>query len=45
MAIIEAAAHADRLASPAEVLAQVRQLGLQTPSEAAAIVRADRDGR
>jgi plasmid stability protein len=45
MAIIEAAAHADRLTSPAEVLAQVRQLGVQTPSESAAIVRADRDGR
>jgi len=45
MAIIEAAARVDHLASPADVLAQVRQLGLQTPSESAAIVRADRDGR
>jgi plasmid stability protein len=45
MAIIEAAARVDHLAGPADVLAQVRQLGLQTPSESAAIVRADRDGR
>jgi plasmid stability protein len=45
MAIIEAAARVDRLASPAEVLAQVRELGLQTPSESAAILRADRDAR
>jgi hypothetical protein len=45
MAIIEAAAHEDRLAKPADVLAQVRQLGLHTPSESAAIVRAGRDDR
>jgi len=45
MAIIEAAARVDRLASPAEVLAQVRELGLQTPSESAAILRADRAAR
>jgi plasmid stability protein len=45
MAIIEAAAREDRVAGPAAVLAQVRQLGLQTPAESAAIVRADRDGR
>ncbi len=45
MAIIEAAARVDRLASPAEVLAQVRELGVQTPSESAAILRADRDAR
>lgn len=43
MAIIEAAVRADRPATPADILAEVRQLGLRTPSEAAAIVRADRD--
>lgn len=34
----------DRAATPAEVLAEVRLLGLSTPAEAAALVRADRDG-
>jgi len=43
MAIIEAAAQADRSPKQADVLAQMRQLGLQTPSESAAIVRADRN--
>ena len=45
MAIIEAAALEDRPASPAEILAEVRRLGLRTPGEAAAILRADRDAR
>ena len=45
MAIIEAAVREDRPAQPADILAQVRQLGLQTPGEATAIVRADRDAR
>jgi plasmid stability protein len=45
MAIIEAAVREDRPAMPAEILADVRRLGLNTPSEAAALVRADRDGR
>jgi plasmid stability protein len=45
MAIIEAAVQEDRPATPADILAEVRQLGLRTPSEAAALVRADRDGR
>ena len=43
MAIIEAAVREDRPATPAEILAEVRRLGLQTPREATAIVRADRD--
>ncbi len=43
MAIIEAAVREERPATPAEVLKAIRSLGLQTPSEAAAIVRADRD--
>lgn len=45
MAIIEAAVRENRPARPADILAEVRRLGLQTPSEAAAIVRADRDAR
>jgi plasmid stability protein len=45
LAIIEAAAREDEPTTPADVLAEVRRLGLQTPSEAAALIRADRDGR
>jgi plasmid stability protein len=45
MAIIEAAAREDQQSTPAEVLAEVRRLGLSTPSEAADMVRAARDGR
>lgn len=45
MAIIEAAAREDQAATPAEVLAEVRRLGLRTPGEAADLIRADRDGR
>ena len=45
LAIIEAAVEEDRPATPAEVLAEVRRLGVRTPSEAAALIRADRDGR
>jgi len=45
MAIIEAAVREDRPASPAEILAEVRRLGLRTPGEAAEMVRADRDAR
>jgi len=45
LAIIEAAVQDDRPATPAEIMAEVRRLGLRTPSEATAIVRADRDGR
>jgi antitoxin FitA len=45
LAIIETAALADQRASATEVLAEVRRLGLQTPREATALIRADRDGR
>lgn len=45
MAIVEAAAMEDRPLTPAEVLAEVRKRGLNGPSESAAIIRADRDGR
>lgn len=43
LAIIEAAAQQERPATPQEILAEVRKLGLHTPSEAAALLRADRD--
>ena len=45
MAIIEAAVLDERRATPNEILAEVRGLGLRTPSEAVAIVRFDRDSR
>jgi plasmid stability protein len=45
VAIIEAAAREEQPATPADVLAEVRRLGLRTPSESAALIRADRDGR
>ena len=45
LAIIEAAAQEGQPATASEVLAEVRRLGLQTPSEAVAIIRNDRDGR
>jgi plasmid stability protein len=45
MAIIEAAVREDRPAGLVDILAEIRALGLQTPSEAADLVRADRDGR
>jgi len=45
MAIIEAAVQAERALTPAEVLAEARKLGLNSPSESAAIIRADRDSR
>ncbi len=45
MAIIEAAAGEERPSTAAAILAEVRRLGLSTPSEATAIVRADRDAR
>jgi plasmid stability protein len=44
-AIIEDAVREDHRLTPAEVLARVRQSGLKTPAEAAAIVRAARDER
>jgi plasmid stability protein len=45
LAIIEAASREDHPVGAIEVLNEVRQLGLRTPSEAAALIRADRDGR
>jgi plasmid stability protein len=45
MAIIEAAARERSPGSAADILAEVRGMGLYTASEATDIVRADRDGR
>jgi len=43
MAIIEAAVEEGAPFTPARILAEVRGLGLDTPSEAVAIIRANRD--
>jgi antitoxin FitA len=43
LAIIEEAVRSERDLSPAELVSEVRRLGLRTPAESAAIVRADRD--
>jgi plasmid stability protein len=45
MAILEDAVAPSRRLTPDEVLSKVRQLGLSTPTSAAAMVREDRDGR
>jgi len=45
MAIIEDAVREVGPATPAAILAEIRQLGLRTPSESASIIRSDRDGR
>jgi len=45
LAIIETAAREDQSATLTEVLADMRRLGVRTPREAAALIRADRDGR
>jgi plasmid stability protein len=45
MAIIEEAVRPERDLSPTERLAEVLRLGLRTPANSAAIVRADRDRR
>ncbi|MGO8739673.1 FitA-like ribbon-helix-helix domain-containing protein [Rhodoblastus sp.] len=45
LAIIEEAVQTERDLSPRELLAEVRGLGLRTPADAAAIIRADRDRR
>ena len=45
LAIIEEAVRHEGPASPTDVLAEIRRLGLNTPMEAAALIRADRDGR
>jgi plasmid stability protein len=45
LAIIDEAAQFEQELSPAELLAEVRRLGLRTPGDSAAIVRSDRDRR
>jgi plasmid stability protein len=45
MSILEHAVAPERGLSPAEVLEEVRRRGLQTPSEAAELIRAGRDSR
>jgi len=45
LAIIEEAARSQGPRTPAEVLAEIRRIGVATPREAAALVRADRDAR
>jgi hypothetical protein len=45
MAILERAAWAENQLTPAELLQEVRQLGLRTPSEAATDLRHDRESR
>jgi plasmid stability protein len=45
MAILEEAAGTSRRLTAADVLARVRELGLSTPSEAATMIRRDRDDR
>jgi len=45
LAIIEAAAREEQPASISDLLDEIRRSGLKSPSESAAIVRADRDRR
>ena len=45
LAIIEEAVRPERASSPSELLAEVRRLGVRSPAESAAIIRADRDRR
>lgn len=45
LAILEESLRSDERLSPDDVLAEVRRLGLHTPTESAAMIRADRDAR
>ena len=45
LAIIEEAIRREQELSPAELLAEVRRLGLNTQAESRTIIRADRDRR
>jgi plasmid stability protein len=45
MAILESAVYGPDLITPAEALDRVRALGLETETEAAEIIRADRDAQ
>jgi plasmid stability protein len=43
LAIIEEAVQFERELSPTELLTEIRRLGVRTPPDSAAIIRADRD--
>jgi plasmid stability protein len=45
LSIIEAAARSEQELSPAELLAEVRRIGVNTPADSVAIIRADRHCR
>ncbi|MSP90087.1 MAG: Arc family DNA-binding protein [Alphaproteobacteria bacterium] len=45
LSIIEEAVNGAPTLSAGEVLAEVRRLGLKTPADSSAIIRADRDAR
>ncbi len=45
LAIVEEAVRPPEYLTPSQVLAEVRRLGIETPAEAADMVRADRDAR
>ncbi|MBF0373878.1 MAG: Arc family DNA-binding protein [Alphaproteobacteria bacterium] len=45
LAILEDAVREPAMLTPDDVLAEVRRMGLVTPSESVAMIRADRDGR
>ena len=45
LAIVEDAVRLPETLTAAQVLAEVRRLGISTPAEAGAMVREDRDGR
>ncbi|HEX3885734.1 MAG TPA: Arc family DNA-binding protein [Stellaceae bacterium] len=45
LSIVEDAVLGRRFKSPDDVLAEVRRLGITTPSESTAMIRADRDSR
>ena len=45
LAILEASVRFEERLDPGDLLVEVRRLGLRTPSESAAMIRADRDAR
>jgi plasmid stability protein len=45
LSIIESSVSREHVLSPREALARLRRRGLRTPSEAAKMIRADRNGR
>lgn len=45
LAILESCVAGEEPMTPEDVLAEVRRSGLRTPSESAALIRADRDAR